>query len=196
MTKSMVDSKNAWMAGGPLALMLRVRHQDISAQAKKGTVARVPRRVSHAQKAPSWYYNVPDAIRVFGLPKTRRPSVDCTGGYVRDADAAFLLNCSNNTIVNLSDKGRIKRIKTRFKYPIEKVTWGYRLKDIMTLKRLQNETSALVAYEEETVKTSRVVRRLVKEVTVGEQVTFLANRVRNGEITKEEFADEALKLAA
>jgi hypothetical protein len=185
------------MAGGAMAHLFGVRHEDIVGAAKRKKIERVLRRVSHAQKSPSWYYNYPDAVKLYGPPPKRRvPRTDLTKKYVKDVDAAFLLKCSAATVVRLADAGRVKRIRTHFCHPTYKEAWGYRLEDVMVLRKRQQETSEVTCYEEETVTSSKIVRTEVREVVLGAEVIELARLVKRGEMSAEKFVEVVLKKAA
>lgn len=180
-----------------MAHLFGVRHEDIIGAARRKKIDRVLRRVSHAQKSPSWYYSYADAVLLYGKPKKSRvPRTDLTKKYVKDVDAAFLLRCSSATIVRLADAGRVKRIRTHFNHPVYKEAWGYRLADVMSLRKRQQETSEVACYEEETVTTSKIVRTEMREVALGAEVLELARRVKNGEMSAEKFAKAVLKKAA
>jgi len=183
------------MAAGPLAAMLRTDPQTLVQKSKRGVIERRLRCVTHAQRSPVYFYNVQDAIKVFGPPpRVRTSRLDCTGGYVNKVDAAALLRCSVSTIYRLFDKGSVKRIMTLFKQPELHREWGYRLKDLMALKQRQYDSAPVQTYEEETVTASRVVRKLVHDESFGSKVDRLADQVRAGSLSEEAFAKAVLRL--
>lgn len=195
------EKPGLWRAGGVVALLLGISHNRVIHMSLKGKIRRRLQRVSHAQRAVHWYYNMEDVavvrqklIEAGEVTDDIEKMKDPSGKYVSAQHAAQLLYTSVTTVFELS-KGETRRIDglrirrkegVQFTFPIKRKRTGYVLADVLALKLRRERNEAMPAYMEETVTRSTIEVALAFDTLKSWKINDLLESHERGILTADE----------